>query len=242
MQKPLLRLFTISVILSFAVYSCTTETDDMPEPDGGGGNGIKDTTAITLSDTCSPDTVYFVADVYPIIQSNCAMSGCHDANSKQVGVQLTDYDHIVKTAGVVAGDPAESELYEVITSTDPTEVMPPKPGSLSSEQKNAIRLWILQGANNNSCRNICDTTNITFSKNVWPIINTTCGGCHAGGSPQGGVPIRNYSDLKVLVDNGHLISVLKRDGVRKPMPPGGPIEDCAMRQVQAWINDGARDN
>ena len=237
-QFKILAVLAVSLVL--VTQSCKHSVDDdLPVP---GNNGSTDTTKVSQSDTCSPDTVYFQSEILPLIRSNCAMSGCHDAGSKQDGVELTNYDKIMQTGKIKPGDPSDSELYEVITESDPDKVMPPPPASLTAEQKNAIRIWILQGAKNNICVNKCDTSNVTFSGNVWPIINTTCGGCHGGGSPQGGVPIRNYTDLKVLVDNGHLISVLKRDGVRKPMPPGGPIEDCAMRQVQAWINDGAKDN
>ena len=73
----------------------------------------------TLSDTCSLDTVYFVNDVLPIFIANCAYSGCHDEASQQDGVILTDYDNIINTADVRAGDPDGSDLYEAITETDP---------------------------------------------------------------------------------------------------------------------------
>lgn len=233
--------FLIIVLVSVAIFqSCKHEPDDNIFPN----DNTTDTTKppVTVADTCSPDTVYFVNDILPIITSNCAMSGCHDANSRQDGVQLTDYSSIIKTGEVIAGIPSSSELYEAITETDPDKIMPPPPASLTSEQKNAIRIWILQGAKNNHCENKCDTSNVTFSKNVWPVIATTCKGCHTGAGASGGVRIENYSQLKTLVDNGNLESVLGRNGPKKPMPPGGPLEDCASNQIRIWIADGAKDN
>lgn len=217
--------------------SCKHEPDDDVTP-----GGTTEPTDVTSSDTCSLDTVYFVNDILPIIQSNCAQSGCHDAASRQDGVQLTDYDNIVNTGKIKPGRAADSDLYEVLVETDPDKVMPPPPASLTPEQKNAIRIWINQGAKNNKCANKCDTSNVTFSVNVWPILESTCRGCHAGSGASGGVKITNYTEVKTLVDNGYLENVLSRKGPRKPMPPGGALEKCANDQIRIWIADGAKNN
>ncbi|MBO6517340.1 MAG: hypothetical protein JJ975_12400 [Bacteroidia bacterium] len=223
-------LIGLSLLL---LQNCKHEIPENPNPTSP--------TPVTLSDTCSLDTVYFVNDVLPIIISNCALSGCHDENSRQDGVQLTDYDNIINTGGIEKFDANSSELYDVITETDPSKVMPPS-GSLSPEFQNAIRIWINQGAKNNECFNVCDTTDVTFSGIVWPILLSTCNGCHRPGNLQGGVSITNYSDVKTLVDSGTLQNVLARTGPKSPMPPQGPLEDCAMDQIRIWIEDGAKDN
>ncbi|MCB9262273.1 MAG: hypothetical protein H6607_07860 [Flavobacteriales bacterium] len=194
------------------------------------------------SDTCSPDTVYFVNEILPLIQSNCAQSGCHDAASHKEGVILTDYNKIISTGKVKAGNPGGSDLYEVITETDPDKVMPPPPASLTTEQKNAIRIWIQQGAKNNKCTNGCDTTSVTFTGDVWPIVNATCTGCHNNTSASGGVKITNYAEIKSLVDSKTLQNVLSRQGPKSPMPPGGPLETCASNKIRIWINAGAPNN
>lgn len=237
------RFFTgMLVVASFvvAIQSCKHTIDD-PKPSGN-QNPTDTTTNPSNSDTCSLDTVYFVNDILPIIQSNCAQSGCHDAASRQDGVQLTDYDKIISTGKVKAGNANDSKLFEAIMDTDPGDVMPPPPASLTPEQKNAIRIWINQGAKNNKCSNKCDTSNVTFSVNVWPIIESTCKGCHTGSFPSGGVSLNNYNDVKSIADNGVLRSVLERNGPRKPMPPSGALEDCALSQIKIWIKDGAPNN
>ena len=196
---------------------------------------------ITQSDTCSPDTVYFVNDVLPIIRSNCAQSGCHDEITHKEGVVLTNYDAIMQTGEVRAGKPSSSKLYEVLNKTG-EEKMPPPPASLTAEQKNAIRLWILQGAKNNFCQNTCDTSNVTYSANIWPIMELTCKGCHSGAAPSGGVSITNYTTVKALVDNGKLDGTINHRSGYSAMPPGGSVTNCAKAQIRLWIDAGAPNN
>lgn len=112
-----------------------------------------DTTDVNPGDTtnmgtpCDPDVVYFDQQVLPILRSNCALSGCHDAATAQEEVILTSYENVMQTAEIVPFDLNESKLYEVITDDDPEDRMPPSPNTpLNSEQVQLIAKWILQGA------------------------------------------------------------------------------------------------
>lgn len=223
------------LLLAVGIYNCKHEIPQKPDPD-------PDPTPITQSDTCHLDTVYFVNDVLPIIISNCAKSGCHDAFTKEEGVQLTDYQNIINTGDVRAGRPDNSKIYKMMTESDPDKKMPPPPASITVEQINAVRIWILQGAKNNKCQNICDTTNVTFSKSVSPIIQSTCSGCHSGANPNGGVRLTNYSEIKQVVNNGKLDGAINHRAGFKPMPPGGSLETCAKAKIRIWINAGAPNN
>lgn len=82
----------------------------------------------------NPDLVSFSAEVFPIINSNCSLSGCHDANSQNN--PLTSYEEIVSNVDNVE--------YLVGVGT-----MPPPPNLLSQAEKELILLWIDQGAPNN---------------------------------------------------------------------------------------------
>lgn len=228
-MKRILLTAVAGALFLFSLQNCKHE---VPK--------ITSTTPRTVSHTCSLDTVYFVNDILPIILSNCAQSGCHDAITREDDVQLTDYDNIIETGDVEKGDANKSKLYQALFDDD--EVMPPPPGSLSPEQKNAIRIWINQGAKNNECKGTCDTLDITYSGNVWPIIESTCKGCHTPGNAQGGVLLTKYSEVKSLVDAGTLQNVLERNGPKTPMPPGGALEECAHAQIKIWIREGAQDN
>jgi hypothetical protein len=85
----------------------------------------------------------------------------------------------------------------------------------------------------------CDTTNVSFSADILPIINASCAttGCHvAGGSGNG--TFENYTQIKDKVDNG---SMLERVVVLKDMPPS-PLTDCQILHFQQWLNEGAPNN
>jgi hypothetical protein len=214
-MKILFLLLSVSLLVSLFLQNCKHELPADIKPIDTTGNP-------TTSDTCSGDTVYFVNEILPLIQSSCAKAGCHDA--------------------ITPGNPGGSDFYEVLVETDPKKLMPPPPASLTAEQKNAIRLWILQGAKNNGCQNGCDTTNVSYSKSIWPIFESTCRGCHSGSGASGGIRITDYTSLKTLVDNGKLVGVLGRKPPFPSMPPAGPLEACAQAKIEIWIKAGAPNN
>lgn len=196
-----------------------------------------------IDNSCSPDTVYFVNDVLPIIQSNCAFSGCHGNGSAQDGVDLSTYDNIINTADVRPFDLDGSDLYEVITETDPDKIMPPSPNNpLSTDQIAIIATWINQGALNNSCDD-CDTTDVTFSQVISPIIQNFCEGCHSAASPSGGILLTNYSEISTQALNGYLFGTVNHETDYVPMPYNQPkLNQCQIDQLRIWIEEGAPDN
>jgi len=217
------------------------------------GIWVRDTTLTYTGDggsagsggsTCSPDTVYFQNTVLPIIVSNCATSGCHDATTRREGVQLTDYASIINTGRIVAGNPGSSRLYGAITTTSEEGKMPPgSRTALTSTQISEIQKWILQGALNNSCDAACDTTNVTFTNSVMPIIQNFCLGCHNAPSPGGNVYLRNYSDIITVVNNGQLWGAVNQDPGFIAMPLGGnKLSSCDLSTIKIWINNGAPNN
>jgi ribosomal protein S16 len=192
------------------------------------------------SNPCDSDTVYFVNDILPILSSSCAYAGCHDAASKQDGVQLTDYLKIITTGKVKPKDPADSEIYEVITETDPDKIMPPPPASpLSKEQIEKIAKWIEQGAKNNQCSD-CDTSNVTYTNTVSTILSNNCIGCHSSSNASGSIILDSYTTVKAQVDNGKLNGVINHLPNYKPMPPSGvKLTECDLRSIDIWIQNGA---
>ncbi|MBK6635098.1 MAG: hypothetical protein IPG38_13010 [Chitinophagaceae bacterium] len=85
--------------------------------------------------TCSTDTVYFQNKVLPLLNSGCAMSGCHDAITHKEGVNLTTYAKILSTGGVQPGNPAGSELYKVLNETGGDRMPPPPAAAFTQAQK-----------------------------------------------------------------------------------------------------------
>jgi len=194
------------------------------------------------SSNCSPDSIYFVNDVMPIIASNCAMSGCHDAVTRADGVDLTSYAKIMQY--VRAGNATRSELYEVMVDTDPDKRMPPPPRSpLTANQIAKIQKWINQGAKNNSCIVSCDTTQFTYAEVIKPIIDNKCAGCHKAGNLRGNVDVSNYNGTKVVALNGKLLGSISHQAGYSPMPKNSAkLSDCEITQVRRWIAAGSLNN
>lgn len=239
-----------------AVAGCRHEPFMMAEDDDF--MPIDDTTTVdtmstdtTVVDTtgvpCDSTKIYFERQILPILRSSCAFSGCHDAASAQDGVILDNYDNVVNTGDVRPFDLSGSDLYEVLVDDDEDDRMPPAPRNrLPPDQINLIATWILEGAENLSCDETnqgCQTTDVSFSVVVKPIIETNCQGCHSGGSPSGGIDLSTYAGIKDRADSGQLLGSIDWQAGFSRMPQGNPkLDQCKIDQISAWINDGAPDN
>ncbi len=205
--------------------------------------GSQDTLCSQNPDTTtySNPRACFQRDILPVLQSSCAISGCHDATTHEGGYNYTSYSNTMNS--VSSGNPADSKLYEVITIGEAEDRMPPNPyAPLSAEVIDSIYKWISYGALNEYCGEACDTVSaITFSGIIWPIVEQNCRGCHSGTSPSGGVSLTNYSQVAAQASNGKLTGTL-RDGTYVLMPPAGALSECRIRQMEIWVQAGFQNN
>lgn len=214
--------------------------------DTGGTTGPGDTIVLppdTLAGhPCDPDTVYFQRDVLPILISNCAMSGCHDAATAQEGIVLASYAQVMASGEVVPGDLDEGDLYEAITENDPDKIMPPPPATpLTGAQIAVIRTWIQQGARDLTCDEGggCDTTQVTYTTYIRPLMQTYCTGCHSGSSPSGGIGLTTHAEVVAVAATGALYGAMAHETGYAAMPQGGDkLSACRIDQVAAWIRAG----
>ena len=97
--------------------------------------------------------VEFNRDIRPIFQETCF--ACHGADAEKAKgkLQLDSLEHATKTnsdgrRAIVPGHPEQSLAWELISSSDAEEVMPPADSHkvLSPAQRELIRRWIAQGA------------------------------------------------------------------------------------------------
>ncbi|WP_375562547.1 c-type cytochrome [Bernardetia sp. OM2101] len=92
----------------------------------------------------------------------------------------------------------------------------------------------------------CDTSQVTLSGTVKPILQTNCYSCHsaAGASSLGaGINLESYASLKSRATNGSLLGAIKHSSGYSPMPKGAAkIASCDIRLIETWINDGAKDD
>lgn len=92
-------------------------------------------------------------------------------------------------------------------------------------------------------RQQCDTSAITFSGSVVPILATNCYGCHTASIAEGGVVLDEYEGVKEEADHGHLIGVITHTPGFPPMPQGAPkLTDCDIEKIRKWLEAGAPDN
>jgi hypothetical protein len=94
----------------------------------------------------------------------------------------------------------------------------------------------------------CDTTNVTYSGTIWPVINSNCVGCHSGSAPQGNIHLEDYSTISAAAaipagQPGSLYGAISHDPGNSAMPKNEtPLSDCKILQVKVWIDGGALEN
>lgn len=207
---------------------------------GSGGNGDPE------------DSVCFVQDILPVFSSSCGTTGCHDAVTHYEGYILTDYPSIMSDAeGIVPSDAEGSKFFEVIVEDNPDDRMPPPPRTaLTAGQIAMLRSWIDDGALNSDCpENSCDTLNtISFSGQVFPILQNNCISCHGATSPGGGIALNNYANVVSAVEterSGISIlvgSVRHIDGFSAMPKMSNPLDECSIRIIELWVDQGNQDN
>ncbi|MCB0648499.1 MAG: hypothetical protein KDC49_17640 [Saprospiraceae bacterium] len=226
-------LFFAFAIYVTAIFSCTHDPIYSPP----------DTTDLTGNEPCDPDIIYYEKDIQPILNSSCAYVGCHDANTAEHNVDLSSYTKALRE--VEPGRLKNSELYEVITTSNPGKRMPPS-GKLPAELIGPIEKWILQGAKNLTCDQSATNCNIegsTYSGAVKGIMSTYCYGCHSGSNPLGRIRLDSYETVKASANNGSLYGSIAWVSGYQRMPDGLPkLDDCNINKVKNWIDNGAQNN
>jgi hypothetical protein len=182
--------------------------------------------------------VCFRGDIYPIINSSCAKSGCHDGSESP---DLKTYDDIIKI--VNTNNPGKSKILRLITKTSGERKMPPDK-DLTPDQINLIYWWIEQGAKDTQCDDLlgCDSTNVSFTQSIFPIINTYCAGCHLASSGNGTI-LTDYNNILNSVNSGKFLGSIEHNSGYSPMPKNGTkLSECKIAKIKNWINAGAPNN
>ncbi len=97
---------------------------------------------------------------------------------------------------------------------------------------------------NNVAPKTCDTTNITYSLTIAPIINLNCNTCHSSsiGLANGAV-LDNYQDLKTQALNGNLMGDINQLPGHNAMPlNGNKLDQCSIAYIQHWVDMNTPNN
>ncbi len=91
---------------------------------------------------CDTTALSYSAEIAPLLSARCATSGCHDAQSMQSGLNLSNY----ADASIIALD--GRLLARTLLPTGSGGAMPPS-GALDPCSLDHLEQWVSQGAPNN---------------------------------------------------------------------------------------------
>lgn len=99
------------------------------------------------------EPISFNKDIRPILSDTCFACHGFDAKKREAKLRLDTPEGAFQkdkdgNAAIVPGDPAASLAWQLITTDDEEDIMPPLDShkKLDTEQRETIRLWIEQGA------------------------------------------------------------------------------------------------
>jgi len=89
----------------------------------------------------------------------------------------------------------------------------------------------------------CSTENVSYTKDVQPILINSCLSCHNNMDRQGNITLETHDDVVIYVNNGSLLGSIKHASGYKAMPQNAnKLDDCRIAKVEAWITAGALNN
>jgi hypothetical protein len=90
----------------------------------------------------------------------------------------------------------------------------------------------------------CDTTNVTFSGTIVPVLSSNCLACHSNATAAAAgnnIRLENYADVTAKQPN--ITGSIKHTGTYSPMPKnGGKLKTCSITQWDIWVRKGMPDN
>src|ERR1700722_20291954 len=89
----------------------------------------------------------------------------------------------------------------------------------------------------------CDTTGVSYSKQILPILEDNYSTCHQGAAAASSIDLSNAATLQSHVANGDLVSAATHAGSVTPMPYELPmLPSCEVNTIVAWVHQGALNN
>jgi hypothetical protein len=97
----------------------------------------------------------------------------------------------------------------------------------------------------------CDTTNVSYSRDIQPILAANCYTCHGDSAVTTGLNLQTFSTLKAYLQNdfrsdglyGSMLynCILHAQGAQR-MPPSYKLDSCSIKKIHGWLLAGAPEN
>lgn len=82
----------------------------------------------------------------------------------------------------------------------------------------------------------CDSTDVSFSTVIVPILEANCTSCHSDGNALAGVNLSGHANVIKSVNDNSLVPSLTGSMKSYISNP------CEISQIRAWVNEGAKNN
>lgn len=93
---------------------------------------------------------------------------------------------------------------------------------------------------------VCDTSQVTLSGTVKPILQTNCYSCHsnaAASSFGAGINLEDYSALQGRANSPSFLGAIRHASGFSPMPRGAEkLSSCDIRLIETWVKNGAKND
>jgi hypothetical protein len=95
-----------------------------------------------------------------------------------------------------------------------------------------------------SINSTCDTTNVTYSGKVVPIMVNNCLSCHSNAlaaSAGGNIALENFADVSAQAAS--ISAAINHTGPLSPMPKNGSkLKACSISTFDIWVRNGKPNN
>lgn len=145
-------------------------------------------------------------------------------------------------------------LYAFALTACGTEALPPEPIATNLPVASPTEASILaptQMVNETPTETVdANATTVSFSKDVYPILESRCLNCHGGDNTREGLSVKSYADLMAGSDNGFVVlpgdaanSLLVELVATQEMPKrGAKLTPPQVQLLTDWVNQGALEN
>jgi hypothetical protein len=77
---------------------------------------------------------------------------------------------------------------------------------------------------------LCDTTAVSYTNQIEPIVTLNCIGCHSSTNPK----LTSYEQVVDAAKNASLFCAINHSGSCQTMPPTGKLPDSLLKLFDTW--------